>query len=177
MRILTFVETDKRAGQTVQPVTDHYNKLVFGMYRYEWQAIQDGQLPVTRARQVYTVQPVLSVADVEATAVFYRDKLGFIIDFLFGDPPEHGGISYCDWMTEGVRIQLSKEEEFTPRGDGRVPDMVLYIFVGPEIDALYDRLRTNGVRIVQEIATKPWGLREFVITDNNGHLLRFGTAA
>ena len=37
--------------------------------------------------------PILFVRDVPASAAFFRDKLGFGIDFLHGDPPFYGAVS------------------------------------------------------------------------------------
>ena len=37
--------------------------------------------------------PVVFVADVRVSAKFYRDSLGFSIDFLHGDPPFYGSVS------------------------------------------------------------------------------------
>ena len=37
--------------------------------------------------------PILFVANVETSAAFFRDRLGFAIDFLYGDPPFYGSVS------------------------------------------------------------------------------------
>ena len=37
--------------------------------------------------------PILFVRDVAASAAFYRDTLGFAIDFLYGEPPFYGAVS------------------------------------------------------------------------------------
>ena len=150
--------------------TEAHDKIVYGLYRYEWQ-----NLPAFTAKfplSCYTIQPVLGVPDVEATATYYRDQLDFDIDFFYGDPPNHGGVSCCEWMTEGVRIQLSLNPDVDPAMSG----VELYLFVGPDIDARYERYKARGVTIVREIDTMPWGLREFVIKDCNGYQLRFGTS-
>ena len=39
-------------------------------------------------------EAVLAVADVAATIRFYRDKLGFTGEWLWGDPPTFGGVSW-----------------------------------------------------------------------------------
>src|SRR5207245_11646604 len=53
--------------------------------------------------QLHGMQPVLQVADVSAAVAFYRDLLGFEVDFVHGDPDRkstrlnssHGSISYA----------------------------------------------------------------------------------
>ena len=56
-----------------------------------------------------------------------------------------------------------------------MPSGYLYIFVGRDIDQLYESYRAAGVTMQDEPTSYPWGLREFAIEDNNGHILRFGT--
>ncbi|GJM43124.1 MAG: hypothetical protein DHS20C20_34060 [Ardenticatenaceae bacterium] len=141
--------------------------LVFGLWAHEWRE----QPAPPRDTKFYRAEPVLFVHDVQETAVFYRDKLGFHIDFFYGDPPNHGGVSRTDWSGSGAVFQLylvPPEREITPSG-------YLYIFVGSNIDQLFAEFEANGVTIRQVPESHPWGLREFMIADNNGHLLRFGT--
>lgn len=45
--------------------------------------------------------PVVFVSNVQASAEFFRDKLGFAIDFLHGDPPFYASVS-----RDGARIHL-----------------------------------------------------------------------
>ena len=40
-----------------------------------------------------SVVPILFVRDVPASAAFFRDRLGFTIDFLHGTPPFYGSVS------------------------------------------------------------------------------------
>ena len=42
--------------------------------------------------ELHGMQPVLAVPDVEQTVEFYRDKLGFHVDFVEGDPPVHARV-------------------------------------------------------------------------------------
>lgn len=144
-----------------------HEMVVYGLLAHEW--------PHTTAEKVgsgpvfYQAQPVLPVRDVAETAVFYRDKLDFQIDFLYGDPPTHGGVSRKVWTGTGITLQLSQvpaERPITPAG-------ALYIFVGSDLDALYAAYRARGVTILDELAGYPWGMREFAIADNNGHRLVF----
>lgn len=141
--------------------------LIFGLWAHEW---HDEPAP-DRPTNFYRAEPVLFVPNVAETAVFYRDKLGFNIDFLYGEPPQHGGVSRGDWTGSGAVLQLSQR----PSDQPIVPSGYLYIFVGHDIDNLHDQYQANGVTIRSAPQSYPWGLREFTIEDNNGHILRFGT--
>lgn len=150
-----------------------HDKLVFGLHQHEWQSRPTGAYP--GPQPFYRLEPVLPVTDVKETAEFYRDRLEFHIDFFYGDPPTHGSVSNCEWTTEGVRIQLTQASETSSAPLSFPPGLSLYLFVGPDIDERYARYRARGVEVVQEIDTRPWGMREFEIADCNGFVLRFGT--
>jgi uncharacterized glyoxalase superfamily protein PhnB len=44
-----------------------------------------------------------------------------------------------------------------------------------EIDALYERARAAGAEIVMEIADQPYGSRDFICRDPEGHIWSLGT--
>lgn len=121
--------------------------------------------------QLHGLQPVLTVADVSAAAAYFRDVLGFEIDFLYGDPPVHGRVMVGDgsWG-QPIYIHLS------PPGDdeaGQLPTGELRLHVGHDLDGLCSVYRARGARILHEPVSQPWGLREFVVLEPNGHHLRF----
>ncbi|HEU4743126.1 MAG TPA: VOC family protein, partial [Meiothermus sp.] len=47
-------------------------------------------------------------------------------------------------------------------------DGLLLVFVVENIDAEYERLIAEGVRVVTPIETEPWGERYFQVEDPNG---------
>ena len=156
-----------RIQQKYSHETEYHVMMVYGLWAAEWR----GEGRDTAVPQLFRAEPVLYVHDIVATTNYYKEKLGFHIDFLFGDPPNHAGVSRGNWTGNLVSIQLSQvppERIITPAGH-------LYIFVSAQIDALYQTYLANGVEIVHEPASYPWGLREFTIRDLNGHILRFGT--
>lgn len=145
-----------------------HETLVWGLRIDEWRAGATSAHP--QQIQAYSLQPVLSVPDVRATAEYYRDKLGFTIGFLFGEPPTYAGLWLGTWTATGANIHLSRRD-----GPPPVDSLSMYINVGPEIDELYGLYRTRGVQILGEVERQPWGMREFAIRDCNGYVLRFGT--
>jgi len=154
------------------PHDDHaHDKVVYGLYRSEWEA-RPGRPPV-RPRACYGIQPVVPVQNVAATVDYYCGTLGFEVDFLVGDPPAYGAVVWSDWSAAGSVIQLREapELEVGPK------DVELFVFVGPEIDALHRRFLRAGATVAEAPDTRPWGMREFSIRDCNGYLLRFGTPA
>ncbi|MEM9324492.1 MAG: VOC family protein [Bacteroidota bacterium] len=108
---------------------------------------------------------VLPVKDVAACMAFYHQKLGFDVSFQWGDP-----VDYVVLKAGDISLHLSKRE------DGQSPSkshVALLIFV-TDIDTLYDRMVTNGVRIVSEIGNRDYQMRDFDIADPEGHIISFG---
>lgn len=141
---------------------------VYGMMAADW--IQD-EAARPKTPKVFGLEPVLKVHDVAETAIFYRDKLDFEINFMFGNPVTHAAVSRGEWTGNTVTIQFSQAS----RDQAVNSSSYLYILMDTEIDALSESFRERDVEIVAEPKTQPWGMREFAIKDVNGHVLVFGT--
>ena len=103
--------------------------------------------------------PELPVADVERAQEHYRDALGFAIGWLVPGG-ELGAVSRDD-----VAIFLRRRRPpFEPA--------IHWVFAA-DIDATYEALRSSGARIVDPLATKPWGLRQFTVEDLDGNRFHF----
>ncbi|MEM9177165.1 MAG: VOC family protein [Myxococcota bacterium] len=118
--------------------------------------------------QPFGLQPVFQVRDVAASLAWYRDKLGFTIDFVEGDPPVHARI-VGDPTYAAPTVHL----RFEPLQSERAPfaGAEVWLHVDHSIDVLYDRYLERGVKIVLPIEDKPWGLRQFVVEDPDGYRL------
>jgi catechol 2,3-dioxygenase-like lactoylglutathione lyase family enzyme len=104
---------------------------------------------------------ILDVADLAASIEFYTSKLGFSLDFA-DEPPRFAGVSFGD------NAQLFLERGTPgPRGCG------LYYVVN-NADAMCDRCRSAGVKIITEPADRDYGLRDFGIQDPDGYYITFG---
>ena len=103
--------------------------------------------------------PQLPVHDVKKTQEYYRDVLGFHIDWLWGEN-DYGSVS-----RDETTLYLSNI------GDREIPRAYFIINVG-EVDHLCAEWKAKGANIVEEPADKPWGLREFTLQDINGHCFR-----
>ena len=122
--------------------------------------------------QLHGVQPQLPVADVAAAAVWFRDVLGFSIDFLYGEPPVHGRVRVGQMGPEGwgqpIYIHLARSAgPVLPCGETR-------LHVGHDIDGLHDTVKARGATVLQPPTDQPWGLREMLLQAPGGHRLRLG---
>ena len=111
--------------------------------------------------QVVQASAVLHVPDVLIAAEYYRDVLGFNLDFVFGDPPEYSVV----WRDNGA-IHFSRSDE---------PSSNVHLFIWvKDVDALYEDLVQRGADITLRPTTQPYGIRECAVTDLNGIKVVFG---
>ena len=108
---------------------------------------------------------MLPVADVHAIVAYYRDVLGFAVEYEMGDPPTHAWVTCCG---VGVLFTLQSDARSQPPYAGWT-----YVFV-TGVDQLFDEYVGRGVTVSQQLASNPHGIREFEIIDQGGHRLRFG---
>ena len=118
------------------------------------------------------VAPVLVVRDVQASVEFWRDRVGFDTDEIYGDPP-----NFAMPTRDGVTIMLAEAPEGAdpPAANWRVLDKCnqAYVWVD-DARALYDELIGRGAPIDFTIYDTPWGTREFGIQDLDEHDIAFG---
>ena len=130
---------------------DYCFLLIYGMLKSDWLAEpEDDKTTETR---FFSVDPVLKVFDAVASANYYRDKLGFTVDFLYGDPTYYAIVSRGEWTQNMVSIHFSQTS------DQKIePSAHLHIRVDKGLDALFELYRDRGVSIVGEPDNKPWGI-------------------
>ena len=110
---------------------------------------------------------VLAVKDLDRSAGFYKDKLGFRT--VWADDGWHF------LARDSIRIMI-----------GECPDDVSAFETGchsyfgyfdtENIDDLYAECLSRGIEVVSKLADKPWGQREFAIRTIDGHRITFGQA-
>jgi uncharacterized glyoxalase superfamily protein PhnB len=126
----------------------------------------------TNGHGVHGAQAVLMVPDVRQTLDWYRDVLGFHIDFEHGDPVTHARVSSGD-QSHASAARIRFEQARAPLS--APPSCYLYLHVGEGMDELCEEFRARGVEITTAPTERPWG-RQFSIRDLNGYTLSFLTA-
>ena len=120
------------------------------------------------------IAPYVVVDDVLATANFYRDKLGFSYQRLWGEPP-----CFTIVQRSGAHImlrQLDHPGQMHPNADPADPEDYTwdaYLWID-DADALYAEFQQKDVNIVRPICDQEYGCRDFDILDCNGYRLCFG---
>lgn len=115
------------------------------------------------------VAPEFFVPDVEDAVRFYVDKLDFRV---LRQDPDFAMVN----LGRDVHILIAAESlagDELPSGDAIRGAGVNVRIMVDDVDAIYERCKAEGVRIVWEIADKDYGLRDFIMADPNGFMLRF----
>lgn len=108
--------------------------------------------------------PVLPVDNAVETAEYYRATLGFTVERMDGDPPYYAIVRRDD-----VAVHLSERED-TSRPIERC---AIYVYVS-NADAIYQEYTDKGVEMFAPPEDQDNGMREFELSDINGHFLIFG---
>jgi len=114
-------------------------------------------LPSSSPAQFVQGAPVLHVADVEATAAFYRDVPGFTPDF--------GDERYAVVWRDNSAIHFVRDS-------GHPSGVHLFQWV-KDVDAYHREIVRRGAVVAMEPTDQPYGIREFVIRDVNGVAIVF----
>jgi uncharacterized glyoxalase superfamily protein PhnB len=117
------------------------------------------------------VTPILFVRDVAKSAGYFRDILGFEVDFLYGEPPFYGAVS-----RDGVCIHLRHVHapNFTEIA-AREPSLILASFEVSDVTTLFEEFRGRGAEFTQAVETHPWGGTDFHVRDPDGNVVSFVT--
>lgn len=124
---------------------------------------------MTEKKQFSHAATIIPVNNMAASIAYYRDALGFNLEFSW---PEEGATTYAVLNREdAVSIHLSLREKGEASSD---PKAGIYIFVY-EVDALYEAYQATGANIINALADRDYGMRDFDVRDPDGFLLTFGT--
>lgn len=118
----------------------------------------------------------LYVADVKASCDYFTSKLGFAVDFVYGDPPFYG-------MVKRDRVRLCMRLVCEPVfvGDIRQREHLLSASItvdtAAEIKQLFFDFQAAGVHFHQVLKREPWGAANFIVLDPDGNLILFAGPA
>ena len=111
--------------------------------------------------KIESVIPVLYSDDVTRSLAYYTEVLGFEEKWTWDDPPTFGGVLIGDTTI------------FFCKGDQGHPGTWLCLNVD-NVDKYYEAIKAKGALILSEPDTKPWFMREMLVKDPDGHILRIG---
>lgn len=144
-----------------------------------WQALKTGAAAMTDPKKQPAPQAILSslsaqlfVNDIKASCEFFTGKLGFRVDFVYGDPPFYGHV-----IRDNAQLALRLVCEPVFVGDIRQREHLLSASItvdtSDEIKRLFLDFQAAGVSFHQPLRKEPWGARNFIVLDPDGNLILF----
>jgi catechol 2,3-dioxygenase-like lactoylglutathione lyase family enzyme len=121
----------------------------------------------------------VTVDDLDAALVFYRDTLGMTVR----NEVANGGYRWITLVTDTqpeIQIVLSEPHAGRSQEDGDALAALLAKGALPmiqvrcdDLDATFDKVAVApGVEVLQEPANQFWGVRDFAVRDPAGNMLR-----
>lgn len=110
---------------------------------------------------------VIAVHDLQKSAAFYRDVLGFSVHTI----PDPGFLFYtCGECT----IWAGRCPDALPPAELGDHSYFAYLEIN-DINPFYDSVRAKGAKISKTIRDEPWGMREFGLVTADGHRIMFAS--
>jgi len=119
---------------------------------------------MTTNSQLSHCAPVLPVDNLKETVAYYQEAFGFDVSFMWGEPAHYAVLKRDD-----VGVHLTEREDTSKK----IPPCTVYVFVN-DVDALYEEFKGKGIDMFSPPETQDYGMREFEVSDPNGHFLIFG---
>jgi uncharacterized glyoxalase superfamily protein PhnB len=120
-----------------------------------------------------SVTPNLVCRDLAASLAFYRDVLGFTISMSVPDAPPY---VFVGLERDGVPVFLNDVTVVVADFPAMAATPPMF-FTVTDVDALHDAVAPKAVApkatVMMPLKTQFYGMREFAVTDPDGHLITF----
>jgi catechol 2,3-dioxygenase-like lactoylglutathione lyase family enzyme len=148
-----------------------------------WQALKSGADATTNELKQATPRPILTsieaqlyVANIQSSIDFYTNKLGFAVEFIYGDPPYYGQV-----LRDNARLNLRLVSEPVFAGDIRKREHLLSasitVATANELKQLFLSYQAAAVPFHQALKMEPWCARTFIVSDPDENLILFAGPA
>lgn len=136
----------------------------------------DGPRETTARPILNSIEAQLFVANIKNSCDFYTSKLGFAVEFIYGDPP-----FYAQVRRDNARLNLKLvcEPVFVEgiREREHLLSASITVASANEIKQLFLNYQAAGVSFSQTLKKEPWGARAFIVVDPDGNLILFAGPA
>lgn len=118
----------------------------------------------------------LYVRNIEAANRFYTTRLGFTVDFVYGEPPFYAQVSR-DQAHLALRYMDESFFDDDIRERRGLLSASLTLAAADEIRQLFRDYQAAGVPFDQTLRSEPWHAQTFVVRDPDGNLILFAAPA
>jgi catechol 2,3-dioxygenase-like lactoylglutathione lyase family enzyme len=147
----------------------------------DWTALKTGIEAMSQQTEKTPEKPVLSgaepmfyVSDFAASLAYFTEKLGFAVDFTFGEPPFYGVVA-----RDRARLCLRSVAGPVFVDDIRQREELLAAAItldsAAAIKQLFLEYQAADVAFHMTLKTQPWGARNFILRDPDGNLILFAS--
>jgi len=121
--------------------------------------------------EILYVHPQIFVTDMQRAVNFYRDQLGFSVEYLYGEPPYYGLVVRG---SAGLNLRHVDQSPMEAGLRDR-EDLLAATIVVRNAKALFLSFKEAGLPFHQTYREQPWGANDFIVTDPDGNLILFAT--
>ena len=119
------------------------------------------------AARLTGIAPQFVVDDLRQAIAYYRDNLGFQLDFEYQS-------FYASVSRDGFAIHLKHAPKLAADREHRKQNEHLDAYVSVlGIADLFSELQARGAHIIRSLEERPWACRDFYVQDPDGYILCF----
>jgi catechol 2,3-dioxygenase-like lactoylglutathione lyase family enzyme len=113
------------------------------------------------------IAPQFLVDDLDRAIAYYRDRLGFTVDFIYDS-------FYASVSRDGHAIHLKEAPKIAADRTGRKDNEHLDAMIAVSgIGELFSELQTRGADVIKPVEERPWSCLDFYVADPDGYILCF----
>lgn len=116
-------------------------------------------------RKVVHTRHVLAVRDLAVSAAYFKENLGFDLDFVV---PGWEFLSFGDF-----KVMLGECSDALWARETGDHSYFAHVLV-ENVDEVYAEFTNRGAKIISPIEDKPWEIREFCVVTPDGHRIVYG---
>lgn len=122
---------------------------------------------VQSATRLTGIAPQFLVDDLDRAIAYYRDKLGFELDFKYQS-------FYASVTRDGFAIHLKHAPKLAAEREHRKRNEHLDAYISVSgIRGLFSELEKRGAQVVKSLEARPWACVDFYVEDPDGYILCF----
>jgi catechol 2,3-dioxygenase-like lactoylglutathione lyase family enzyme len=120
-----------------------------------------------RATHLTGIAPQFLVDDLDRAIAYYREKLGFELDFKYES-------FYAAVTRDGFAIHLKCALKLAADRGHRKQNEHLDAYIGVSgIRGLFGELTMRGAQVLKPVEERPWACFDFYVEDPDGYILCF----
>lgn len=116
-------------------------------------------------RKVVHTRHVLAVKDLAVSAAYFKNALGFDLDFT---APGWEFLSFGEF-----KVMLGECADEMTAGESGNHSWFAHALV-ENVDEVFEELQKRGAELMSHPTNQPWGIRDFGLRTPDGHRITFG---